>query len=338
LNNILEYRGVIYDDGTHERLSPVGKDLFVRGENFANSLPQSTSGDALEFSIHRLDNPTWQNAFEEAGIVVHDVTGMPSFDGTTEPCDPADPECEPPHLDILIVTNVTHTTETIMGYQDGSINHVSPDMPRFWTWDYKGASYVGNESIYAVNTDTGARGTFAYHLNLMHYFYNRPYMDDLTETCSGPEYIGLLDPLGLVEDYLVENGTGPDKLGPNTEDRCDGDGTMDGDIMDSAWPHNQPSYPPDYSYNKGHDLSVFDADADGLVENPVVDDPLTITREYAAWEVQLHTVIHEMGHAAGMDAQHTTDPTCVMYQESIDWDRAGHFCPYARGQMRIHNQ
>ena len=85
-------------------------------------------------------------------------------------------------------------------------------------------------------------------------------------------------------------------------------------------------------------LSVFDADNNGWIENPPVDDPSQITTEYTPKQLQLHTVIHEMGHAAGCDEQHTTDPDCVMYADSPDWDRAGHFSAYAREQLYIHNK
>jgi hypothetical protein len=97
-------------------------------------------------------------------------------------------------------------------------------------------------------------------------------------------------------------------------------------------------------YQIGIDYSSFDTDADGHVENPIVADPSGLdplkldTGEYTLQQVQLHTVLHEMGHAVGMDEQHTSDPDCLMYKESINWDRAGHFSPAARSQILIHNK
>jgi hypothetical protein len=108
--------------------------------------------------------------------------------------------------------------------------------------------------------------------------------------------------------------------------------------MDPLW--KTYSYGQREEWHKGQEsyLSVFDANKNGFVENPMVDDPLLITKEYTPEMLQLHTVIHEMGHGVGCDEQHTTDLTCVMYQDSPDWDRAGHFCPYALSQIYIHNK
>ena len=63
---------------------------------------------------------------------------------------------------------------------------------------------------------------------------------------------------------------------------------------------------------------------------------MNITIEYDAELVQIHTVIHEKGHGAGI-ADHSVDPACVMYEDSINWDRAGNFGNYARSQLLIHN-
>ena len=85
-----------------------------------------------------------------------------------------------------------------------------------------------------------------------------------------------------------------------------------------------------------------------MVENPVVDDPVNLSPdpsgmnpdpgEYTLKQVQLHTVLHEMGHAVGMDEQHTSDPLDLMYEESINWSRAGHFSPYSQSQILVHNK
>jgi hypothetical protein len=163
LTNFREYRGILLEivsscavTGTyHERLDPTHKDLFVRGVDYANSCPPSTAPDVLNFSV----NVTGGSAFEEAGIDVHDVTRMPSFSGTIEP----------PHIDILVVTNDTTNTTTLEGYADGYQNHLGT---RYWTWDTKGASFIGTPILYNFNSITEKQGTYTYHLNLMHYFYN----------------------------------------------------------------------------------------------------------------------------------------------------------------------
>jgi hypothetical protein len=351
ITNFMEYRGWVSDtllsgngvNYTWHRLSHTNKDLFVRGDNFANSIPASTEPWVLPFSV---DYATvynvngGQNAFEEAGIHVHDVTGMPSFAG---------PE-EPPNIDILVVTNKTSreidpwggfNIKTLLGWENGTINHPSVIKIRHWEWDLKGASYIGDFEFYSVLRDAGgnmvAQATETYNLCLMHYIHNRPYIDEQgAGACdTGDTYQGKLDPLNKVEDWYKENGTDPpDSKGNKKEDCCVINGSLNGDRMDPEWKIH--SYGQE-EWHRGHDLSVFDADKDGLVENPRVDDPLQITKEYTPKMLQLHTVIHEMGHGVGCDEQHTTDLTCVMYQDSPDWDRAGHFCPYALSQIYIHN-
>jgi hypothetical protein len=276
---------------------------------------------------------------------------MPSF------VDEADPFWEPPHIDILVVTNKTETRpgpnkliDTLLGVENGFINHPSSLIPRYWTWDLKGASYIGNAAYYAIFHDaaTGVtkRGTETYHLTLMHYFYNRPYLNDVSaqwkassNPCYSPNYLDRLDPLDKVEDYYKENGTNPpDSKGKNKENRCITTNTvLDGDRMVPTWKTVTWGTP---AYKAGRHLSTFDADANGMVENPIADDPADIDPafEYTARQVQLHTVIHEMGHAVGMDEQHTTDPDCLMYEESINWSRAGNFSAFAQSQILIHNK
>jgi predicted Zn-dependent protease len=118
---------------------------------------------------------------------------------------------------------------------------------------------------------------------------------------------------------------------------------LDGDRMDPDWKTHNYLGPGGQEYNAGWQYSVYDADADGRVENPIVDDSAVLDPgkldpgEYTLEQVQLHTVLHEMGHAVGMSEQHTTDSSCLMYEESINWDRAGHFSPAARSQILIHN-
>jgi hypothetical protein len=226
---------------------------------------------------------------------------------------------------------------------------------RYWTWDTKGASYTGTPDMYALNSATGDRGTFTYHLNLMHYFFNRPYLDEdisdpvhptdpgwLTSPCYSSVYLDRLEPLNLVEDYYKENGTNPpDKKGNKDEDRCIENDMLDGDRMAPNWKANPYGSQP---YEVGFDLSVFDAEGDGRLENPIVTDSTVLdpakldSGEYSAEQVQLHTVLHEMGHAVGMDGQHTSDPACLMYEQSINWSRADHFSPAARSQIMIHNK
>jgi hypothetical protein len=375
LTNFREYRGIIYDlkslDGstvtyTHERLAPNNKDLFVRGDGFYNSLPCRTTGskpalctkpNLLDFSVDYASVykvPGGQSAFEEAGIAVHDVTGMPSFSEVDEP----------PFIDILVVTNRTEQNaqgfiETETTTFNGFINHPSEHQPRLWTWDLKGESYIGNHDFYAYYQHPDPpyyvkRGTFCYHLSTMHYFFNRPYDNqENTAAWQGSQcyqagvYLDRLDPSDgdHVEDWVIENGNLSDPYRGKTEDNCIENQQLDGDHMVPGW--LSIIYPGGSEYYEaGHDFSAFDADGDGLVENPRVANSEYLTHntewpfdsgEYSPEMVQMHTVLHEMGHGVGMNANHTSDETCLMYFDSIDWDRAGHFSTAARAEIKIHN-
>jgi hypothetical protein len=354
-----ECRGVVFGTGgdkshrlVHERLDPRKKDLFVRGDNFANSLPPNTMPNVLAFSMAVPGG----NAFENAGIVVHDVTGLPTFSGATEP----------PFLDIAVVTNETAKTDTRApggGVEDGFLNHIaSLDSPRFWTWDAKGDSCIGTATAYAqeIDTTTGqviCTGTRLYHLNLFHYFFNRPYQDEVTghKRCGStllltgtlnPSYQGKLDPLAKVEDFRTENGLGPERQSGTNEDRFIKNGLLDGDCKQTDWKGRGYGSQP---YQVGYQVSVFDVEGDGLVENPPIADPLTpaTSKEYTLDQVQIHTAVHEAGHAVGIcpfpgatgdNRCHTTDPTDVMANHSNNWDRAGSFSALSRSLILIHNR
>jgi hypothetical protein len=371
LTNFKEYRGVVFDEvknasGTiikapeHKRLNPKKKDLFVRGDNFSNSLIKSytaQAGAVLPFSVDYAGIYAVQgglSAFEEAGLTVHDVTGMASFVRLT------DPLWEPPNIDIVVVTNKTEPNATGfiellgLGSVDGYINHPYPSVPRYWTWDTKGASGIGDSQFYAV---TAARKTETYHLSMMHYVFNRPYLNEVqpaNSPCYSALYNDKLDPLSNMEDRYLENGTNPpDRVSGKNENSCvSTNATLDGDRMWPTWSNGSTLW-GSKKYEAGKHFSVFDADGDGRVENPIADtaekvqylnfgtldrnDALQL-REYTLEQVQLHTALHEMGHAVGADKNHTSDPACLMYSSSPDWNRAHHFSDFARSQIVIHNK
>ena len=371
LTNFREYRGIVFDKLTkdssgritavqlrseHKRLDPRKKDLFVRGDGYINSIECGPTGpspqptycnnipDAVPFNIGPISGLTgdenFKNAFENAGIVVHDVTGMPSFKPSS-----AQPYTEPPNIDIVVMTNVTNTTNTESGSCPAGITRLGT---RYWTWCPKGYSYFGDSTNYQYyyNAATGVtkRGSFTYHLNLMHYFYNRPYKDVIATIGTekhNSDYIGFLDPMSRVEDTRVENGALD--TGTNNEDRPDPetqttDGKLRGDHITTTW-KTRAYDASNKSYNKGWNFSTFDANGNGKVELPLVSDSKNITKEYTPAEVQRHTTIHEMGHAVGIrNPEHTSDPRCVMYTNSNDWNRAGNFSKDALNQIIIHNR
>jgi len=159
-------------------------------------------------------------------------------------------------------------------------------------------------------------------------------------------YIGLLDPSSLVEDYRSDNGIGPERSNGVTEDRFRVNSLLDGDRKNNNW--KTLSYGSG-AYRVGCHFSVFDANGNGKVENPKVTDALTQlgngttpptnpVKEYTKEEVQTHTILHEIGHAVGMQAAHTSDTLDLMYKDSFNWDRAGKFGTLSRSQAFIHNK
>jgi hypothetical protein len=167
----------------------------------------------------------------------------------------------------------------------------------------------------------------------MNYIYNLPYFDETTNPLNAA-YVGKLDPINLVEDYYYENGIGPESIKGKNEDRFIKNGLLNGDRKKTDW---QSTSWGNGVYRKGYQLSVFDVNGNGMVENPEVTDPANMTKQYIPDELQRHTIIHEMGHGTGVKG-HTSDDKCVMYNDSPDWDRAGHFGDTARAQIKIHNK
>ncbi len=366
--NRREWRGVLKgarDCATtavaHQRLDPASKDLFVRGVNFAldvggtrinsscNLSDPVPDEDVLPFSIVWPDGP---NAFENVGITVHDVTGMTSYSGAVEP----------PNIDIVVVTNRLDTTITLTTAGNGFIDHCGPYC---WTWESKGDSYIGNATEYqfSQNPTTGEikRGTFTYHLNLMHYIFNRPYRADLgigvpdggmpAPNTLNPAYDGLLDPFEAIEDSIVENGAdAPDRSKGKSEDKFVANSFVDGDRYVAAW-RNQSyemggtcSTSDSLNFRCGRNYSVFDADGDGQVELPIkvtnpnyVLDP-TDPNEADASRVQIHTNLHEICHAVGCRSEHTTDPLDLQYEFTTDWNRGGNLGVASAGDIYIHNK
>jgi hypothetical protein len=380
LNNFNEYRGVVYDlldatgsvmPGTHERLKPSKKDLFVRGDGYKNSTECRTTGarpasctdlDVQEFKIGPVDaSDTFTNAFVNANIAVHDVTGMPSFSGIA-----GNPYAEPPMIDIVVMTNDIVNNTTLIGSANGYINQ---DATRYWTWDTKGAAYFGDANNYHiyVNPSNGfvSKGAYTYHLNLMHYFYDRPYWDSTATVGSyvaNTTYNGYLDKQADVEDVKMEDGSLQKTNNSNTnEDSSPNDTKLKGDHVKMGKnplspSTTDPTYPnwksrewsgttvPVYDtmnrfYRIGYNFSTFDTDADGLVELPVVTDSKLITVEYPAVKVQRQTIMHEMGHAVGIrNPEHPCEEANVMCVPVRGWNLADKFSASGKSQIIIHNK
>ncbi len=105
-------------------------------------------------------------------------------------------------------------------------------------------------------------------------------------------------------------------------------------------------------YRCGVDYSVFDADGDGRVELPVfVNRPAAdypagsldptqadLGKETEAQDAYTHTILHEICHAVGCNAGHTTDPADLQYYISNNWDRGSTLGEQSAGEIYIHNE
>jgi hypothetical protein len=226
-----------------------------------------------------------------------------------------------PHINILIVRN---DPEGLYGSQDGHIQFISaippsPQNPlgtRYWRWSTKGYAWCqttsNQESMYGL--------AVALEKPLNYYFSDKPYLDgstwDDSQVPAGwVEPDGWLNPLNVVEDRT-------DQMNPI-------DGVM-GDTPDGNWDGDQRLG------NLSGNLSPFDIDGDGFVELPVASELENIVNEYDLYQVLVHTITHEMGHALA-GPTHTNDPACLMYKYSNNWSRADHLSDIYRSLLRVHN-
>ena len=346
LTNFEEMRGIVMNADcesssagrTWSETDPHKKDLFVRGVNFSNNCPSSPDRpDPVAYPNVQAFDLNWPggNAYEHVGITVHDVTRKLNFQGATEP----------PGIDIVVVTNDITDSETISSLGDGFINDCGVQC---YTWETKGESYYGNQTDYQFyqnpSNGTVSRGTFTYHRNLMHYVFNRPYRKDQGSSPLNQGYETVLDPYDLIEDFIIENGTGPDRSKGKTEDR-NNNGLLDGDLYQSNWKtrsYNGATSTSAENYKAGYDYSVFDRDGDGLVELPAPADPSSLNpnaidlNESTLQVLQTHTTLHEIGHAIGM--YHTTVQGDLMRDVSLNWNRGGTLSELAASQILIHNK
>ena len=142
-----------------------------------------------------------------------------------------------------------------------------------------------------------------------------------------------MDPIDNVEDK-DDDGIKDKKEDSNRNGLLDGD-KIETDV--STWA------------NSGK-LNPFNIDNDEYIELPQnKGDPFEVPSwdEYDMAAVFQSVITHEIGHAVGMgqgdsalvdNLGHCFDPNCVMYQYSIDWKRADHFCPYHQNMIMIPNQ
>jgi hypothetical protein len=236
----------------------------------------------------------------------------------------------------LSENNIDVATVSLEDRAYGSENpHIDRRSTRDWTFRTLGKASYGNDIDYGATC-------FIYKKSLDALFTDKPHYDYTTLVAGGrmrnqsdwsttPN--GELDPIKRTEDGN-DNGVinGPeDKSGnglldgdhpvPNVTD-LDGDGRID------EW---------DFRF----ELSAFNVNNDFpvQVELPVVGSTADIDPafEYLLPQPLKHVITHELGHNTGVNL-HTTDSTCLMYQQSNNFTRDGHFSPTAAALIRIHNQ
>jgi hypothetical protein len=165
---------------------------------------------------------------------------------------------------------------------------------------------------------------------LQHYFNDRPYVDGNTWSGNGwsSNFDAKLAPLSKVEDQA-------DALTPTDGVMGDGaNGDWDGDkrtTEKSTWGAANPEY--------SNRLNPFDIDKDGKVELPVATDPDkdNSADEYTLEQVLTHTITHEICHALA-GPSHSAEPSCLMYNWSVDWKRDGYLSDGYRALLRVHNK
>ncbi len=299
-----EYRGIDIDgDGkisSNERLNPSKKDLFVQGTGFGGTFPS--------FS--------WGNAFNEAGIDVHEFTGTFGTDDR--------------NIDVLVVEAYDGTAPG----NSGQIGRSGPPISgkRQWYWATHGQSDVGTSSQYGSSIGY----TRVYKVAINNRFNQKPYIDNNTWTAAGTwggASNGILDSIvpERIEDTDDDGVLDPNEKNGNTSaPHDDGDANFDGDYpvwTGTAWEFT-------------HDLSPHDIDNDGSIELPFAASVGTITNDYTKDHVVMRTANHEMGHSVGINGSfggHCNDSTCCMYHSSPNYERHGHFCNNCRAMIYIHN-
>lgn len=257
----------------HFRGNPYRKDLFLEFSGYDAEYP---------FALGRV-------FIEDVGLDIHAVDAAHS---------PVPGIC---HIDAVMLTNDR------VGLHPGDNGHINKLGPRFWTWDLKGISGIGDGARYG--------SPVTYQRSLQGYFEDRPYID-------GAPANSILDPLNAVtvEDL---NDDGKISLLFGLSEDANDNGILDGDHM--------------VAKSVTETLSPFNIDHDEFVELPVVNTPAQIDpgREHTKAQVLKHTITHELGHAIG--APHNSDTSCLIYKLTPTWRRDECLSLDSKARIQIHN-
>ena len=296
---------------THVRTNPTQRTLFVEFSGFD---VQFAIGEAF----HTLADPVEVFALGDTVVAANGVKDY--------------------RIDVASVTYKSAN----YGAENG---HIIDRSDRDWIFSTLGSSSFGDEvdygascNIYRPAMEAFFGGDLPYHNGAT--FTGTTSKQKKDEGYWTPDANAYLDPVGLVEDgndngnldtkeNLVDLPDQPagqldgDHPVPCVEPGCDPDLNNDG-WLDNPWEYT-------------HDLSPFDIDGNGLVELPVVAEPIDVGNQFSIAQGVKHVTTHELGHNVGV-TQHTTDSSCVMYEYTNDLLRDGYFSPSAAEKIRIHNQ
>jgi uncharacterized repeat protein (TIGR01451 family) len=340
LSNFEKYRGVYMVGpipggsgalGGFQRLGAGFRHFFVRGRGFRDDPAVPTgfcginpaTGAPVADPTLSADNPcpAFQigTAFLNIGVAVHNVTS--SFTASTEL----------PRTSFLTPAQPTLDMATVV-YDGVNCKGSEPcdTISKF------GVRQWGNSTL-GYTTPNGTATTYGlstiYKRAIECYFNCYPYqhrINDPTRVVIAPDGTPMLAPITKVGDSA---SGGADNGAVNT-----GEATINGQLAGDT-------YIPG-SFNQ--QLSALDVNSDRCIELPTVADPTTIARctssadtaaaPSATKQMVIRSVVtHEMGHLAAI-AAHTTDPTDIMYQSTINFIRDGHFSDTAAGLVQIHNK
>jgi len=285
----------------HFRGSLTKKDVFVQvsGFSFGSLYTQGNCTVPCPFAFGSAP-------IDQAGLALHvrssnvaDLTGLPEGEA---------------HIDVVQITNAPAP----FGFDNGHINKVGL---RDWSWDTKGSSGIGSDTVYGG-------GTTHYQPSLEGYVLDKPYRDGGTTGVVPAN--NRLDPM---DDITVEdsndNGVLATSGSPSNREDDNSNGLMDGDRVFLDFVTNQQQ------------RSSLECDGDQKVELPVLSDcgaavAGTYASEYHPSQVIKHTVTHEFLHSLG--GIHNQCSTCLMYEKSPDWSRDGTLGTDTLGLLRVHNE